>query len=76
MSLHFHKLLIKDVRRETPDCISVAFEIPDDLKDVFVFRAGQNITIRHHISNKELRRSYSICTGVHENELRVAIKQT
>lgn len=76
MSLHFHKLSIKDVRRETPDCISVAFDIPGDLKEVFRYKAGQNITIRYLLNNEDLRRSYSICTGVHENELRIAIKAT
>ncbi|MBZ5858748.1 1,2-phenylacetyl-CoA epoxidase subunit PaaE [Flavihumibacter profundi] len=74
MSIHFHSLLISDIRRETNDCISVAFDIPDVLKDTFSFREGQNITLRITINGEELRRSYSICSSPVENELRVAIK--
>lgn len=76
MSIHFHKLKIKDVRKETPDCISVAFDIPDELKSVFNFKQGQNITVREFLNDEELRRSYSICSSPLDNELRIAIKHT
>ena len=33
MSIHFHPLTIKEVRRETPDCVSISFEIPLTIKD-------------------------------------------
>ncbi|RYY15846.1 MAG: phenylacetic acid degradation protein, partial [Chitinophagaceae bacterium] len=75
MSIHFHKLAIKDVRRETPDCISVAFELPDELKSLFQYQPGQNVTVKTLVNDKEVRRSYSICSGLHENELRIAIKE-
>ena len=75
MSLHFHRLSVTDVRRETADCISVAFHLPDEVKSDFAFQPGQNITIKTSIGNAELRRSYSICSGPHENELRIAVKE-
>ena len=75
MSIHFHQLAIKEVRKETADCVSVAFIIPENLKETFAFQPGQNITIRTTINNEDIRRSYSICSAPHENELRVAIKK-
>ncbi len=75
MSIHFHKLKVKEVRKETRDCVSISFEIPPDLKDFFSFEHGQNITIRKMINGEEARRSYSICSSPSENELRVAVKK-
>ena len=75
MSIHFHKLKIKDIRKETDECVSIAFSIPDELKDVYSFSHGQNITLRSIIKGEDVRRSYSICTAPFENELRVAVKK-
>jgi len=72
--LKFFPLKIKDIRTETDDCISVAFNIPNHFADVFKFLPGQYLTLRCHIGNEDVRRSYSICSGAKENELRVAIK--
>src|SRR5262245_60405477 len=74
MSIHFHPLRISDIRRETNDCVSIAFDIPEQLKDVFKFREGQNITLRTNYNGEDIRRSYSLCTAPHENEVRVAVK--
>ncbi len=75
MAVHFHSLRVKDVRKETSDCVSVCFDIPDNLRSEFDFKEGQNITIKKNIAGEEIRRSYSICMAPHENELRVAIKK-
>lgn len=75
MAVHFHSLKVRDIKKETPDCISVAFDIPAELKTEFLFDHGQNITIKKTIDGEELRRSYSICTSPFENELRIAIKK-
>jgi ring-1,2-phenylacetyl-CoA epoxidase subunit PaaE len=72
----FHTLTVKDIRRETADCVSVAFEIPDHLRTDFQYQAGQYITIKANVpEHGELRRSYSICSAPSDNELRVAIKK-
>ena len=76
MAVHFHPLKIKKIVRETPDCISVTFDIPENIAGEFQFKEGQNITIRKEINGEELRRSYSICNAPHETELKVAIKKT
>ncbi|XKH59975.1 phenylacetate-CoA oxygenase/reductase subunit PaaK [Halomonas sediminis] len=70
----FHALTVKDIRKETHDAVSIAFDIPDDLLDAFRFTQGQYLTLRRDIEGEDIRRSYSICTGVHEHELRVAVK--
>ena len=75
MAAHFHVLKIKEVRKETPDCVSLLFSIPKELEEEFRFEPGQNITIRKSFDGEEIRRSYSICSAPSENELRVAIKK-
>ena len=75
MAKHFRPLKILDVQNETADCVSISFEIPDEWKEEFNYRAGQNITLRSIVDGEELRRSYSICSSPREKELRVAIKK-
>ncbi len=71
----FHTLTISDVRRETDDCVSVAFEVPDDLKNDYRFLPGQYLTLRTTIDGEDIRRSYSICSSPLNESLRVAIKK-
>jgi len=75
MSIHFHKLTVKDVRRETPECVSVLFEIPEEIKKEFAFNQGQSLTMRTFLKGEEIRRTYSICASPSDNEWRVAIKK-
>lgn len=75
MSSHFVSLTIEDVRRETADCVSIAFTIPAEWQQAFSFHQGQNITIRTTIGGTEARRSYSICSSPLDKELRIAVKK-
>ncbi len=75
MSVEFYKLKVSDLRRETPECVSIAFEIPEQLKELFQFTQGQYITIRKYFNGEEIRRSYSLCTSPLDNEFRVAVKK-
>jgi ring-1,2-phenylacetyl-CoA epoxidase subunit PaaE len=75
MSIHFHQLVIKEVRRETSECVSVLFEIPDEIKKDFEFRQGQSLTMRTFLDGEEVRRTYSICGSPLDDEWRVAIKK-
>jgi len=68
----FHRLVIADLRRETADCVSLAFAVPPDLRATFAFVPGQYLTLRAMLDGEEVRRSYSICSDA--SELRVAIK--
>lgn len=73
--MQFHPLKVIDIRKETTDTVSVAFEVPETLAVDYVFLAGQYVTLRTTINGEDVRRAYSICSAPHDNELRVAIKQ-
>lgn len=75
MSIHFHPLQVKEVRKETPECVSVVFDIPEHLKQSFQFKQGQSLTIKTILNGEEVRRTYSICSSPLDNEWRVAIKK-
>lgn len=74
MASRFHSLTIGDLRRETPDAVSLAFSVPPQLRAEYAFTPGQYLTLRATIDGEDIRRSYSICSGLDDNELRVAIK--
>lgn len=75
MSVNFHKLRIKEVRRETEDSVSLSFDLPAALTDSFRFTAGQHLTLRTKLDGEDIRRNYSICVAPDDGELRVAIKR-
>ncbi len=70
----FYSLTVKEIRRETPECVSLSFEVPDSLRSEYQFKQGQHLTLKTGLNGEEVRRSYSICSSPNEGELRVAIK--
>ncbi len=40
MSIHFHKLAVKEVNKETADCVTILFDIPDNLKKNLSIQTG------------------------------------
>lgn len=75
MTPKFHPLRIAEVRRETPEAVSLRFEVPAALAADYAFVQGQHLTLRTDFNGEDVRRSYSICAGVDDGELRVAIKR-
>lgn len=75
MSIHFHPLRIKEVKKETPECVSIVFDIPETLEKDFRFKQGQSLTMRALINGEEVRRTYSICSSPLDHEWRVAVKK-
>jgi ring-1,2-phenylacetyl-CoA epoxidase subunit PaaE len=75
MALHFHSLQICSIEHETVDSVTIGFHIPDNLKALYKYIQGQNITLKTTIEGKEVRRSYSICKAPYENEICIAIKK-
>lgn len=73
---HFHKLKTTKVAKETNDCINIAFEIPENLKNQFKFKQGQYINVRFVLNGEDLRRSYSIVNAPSEggSEIEVVVK--
>jgi ring-1,2-phenylacetyl-CoA epoxidase subunit PaaE len=71
----FHKLAVADLRRESADAVSLTFTIPQALADAYSFAPGQYLTLRTTMDGEEVRRSYSICSGPDDGELRIAVKK-
>jgi ring-1,2-phenylacetyl-CoA epoxidase subunit PaaE len=71
----FHRLTVDDLRRESVDAISMTFAIPKDLAEDYRFAPGQYLTLRATLDGEEVRRSYSICSGPDDGELRIAVKR-
>ncbi|TAI63857.1 1,2-phenylacetyl-CoA epoxidase subunit PaaE [Bradyrhizobium sp. Leo170] len=71
----FHRLAVHDLRRETADAISMTFAIPKELASDYSFAPGQYLTLRTMLDGEEVRRSYSICSGPDDGELRIAVKK-
>lgn len=72
---NFHKLRIKEVIRETPQAVSLSFEVPENLQEQFRFKAGQYITIKTEINGEEIRRAYSLCSAPNSEEFKVTVKE-
>jgi len=71
----FHRLAVNDLRREAADAVSMTFVIPDKLADDYRFAPGQYLTLRTTLRGEEVRRSYSICSGPDDGEIRIAVKR-
>ena len=72
----FHTLTVSDIRTETTDCVSVAFDVPDNLKADYKYIQGQYLTLRTILNGEDVRRSYSLCSSpVMESEWRIAAKE-
>jgi ring-1,2-phenylacetyl-CoA epoxidase subunit PaaE len=72
---NFYALKIANIQPETDHAICVSFEIPENLKETFSFKAGQFLTLQAIIDGEKVRRSYSICSGVTDSHLQVGIKR-
>ena len=70
----FKKLVIKEIKRETADAVSILFNVPEELKPNYTFIAGQYVNLRLTLDGKEIRRAYSICSSPESGELRIAVK--
>ena len=75
MSVHFHPLKVAEIVPETDDANSIRFEIPDELREAFRFKAGQHLTLRTTIDGEEVRRNYSLCTAPADGDFLVTVKR-
>ena len=57
----FHPLRVAAIEPLTDDAVAITFAVPDELRDDYVFDAGQHLTLRTEIDGTEVRRNYSIC---------------
>ena len=75
MDKHFHALKVAEIVPETAEANSIRFEIPDDLREAFAFKAGQHLTLKATIGGEEIRRNYSLCTAPEEKDWMVTVKR-
>ncbi len=72
----FNSLRIQKVVKQTPDAISVYFEIPSSLKNAYGYVAGQYITLKENVAGQTLLRSYSLSSSpLTDDYFRIAIKR-
>jgi len=66
---------VHEVKRETPDAVSILLAYPDGDRSRLAFQPGQYITVRWHAGGKEYRRSYSISSVPDDPFLAVTVKE-
>ena len=71
----FHRLKVREVRRETADAVSLVFDVPASLADDYRFTPGQYLTLRRSGDTNGVRRCYSISSSPDDGELRVLVKR-
>ena len=73
--MQFYTLTINEIQRETEAAICLGFDVPDSLKEIFTFKAGQYVTLKATINGKKVRRDYSLCVSPTDNQLKVVVKE-
>ncbi len=71
----FHELTVRRIEPDTAEAVVVSFDVPEPLRETYAFTQGQYLTLRKTIGGEDLRRSYSICAGVDDGELRVGVRK-
>lgn len=71
----FHTLTVAAVEAETDNAIKVSFDVPEALREAFKYQPGQYLTLESEVDGDTVRRSYSICSGINDAAMQVAIKR-
>jgi ring-1,2-phenylacetyl-CoA epoxidase subunit PaaE len=72
--LSFHPLKVASVERAAEDAACVTMEVPPALRDAYAHRAGQYVTVRRMIGEREERRTYSIVTPPGRGILKLGVR--
>jgi ring-1,2-phenylacetyl-CoA epoxidase subunit PaaE len=59
----FHNLPVSNITPEAAGAVAITFQVPEDLRSGFNFKAGQFLTLRASIDGNDVRRSYSISSS-------------
>ncbi|WP_068312982.1 1,2-phenylacetyl-CoA epoxidase subunit PaaE [Polycladidibacter hongkongensis] len=71
----FHRLNVTAVEKTTRDAVVVTLQPQAREAQDFAFKQGQYLTFRQSIGGEEVRRSYSICSGVDDGVLQIGVKK-
>ena len=72
--LSFHALKVVGVERAAEDATSVTVEIPEALRETFAHHAGQYVTVRRTINERDERRTYSIVSAPGGGVLKLGVR--
>jgi ring-1,2-phenylacetyl-CoA epoxidase subunit PaaE len=75
MNKNFYPLGVSQVIQETEDTVSLVFDVPKDLSEIFEYQQGQYLTLRFDIKGKQERRAYSMSSSPLEQGLKVSVKR-
>jgi len=75
MNTKFYTLQIAEILELTREAVAIRFSVPKELKEIFHFTQGQHLIFKATINTEEVRRSYSICGNVKNQELQIAVKR-
>lgn len=70
----FHSLVVIDKQQETRDSVRISLDVPEDLREEYVFQAGQHVPVQIERDGKKLRRTYSICSLQGEWPLQIGVR--
>jgi len=59
----FHDLPVSNITPEAAGAVAITFQVPENLRSGFNFKAGQFLTLRATIDGNDVRRSYSISSS-------------
>jgi ring-1,2-phenylacetyl-CoA epoxidase subunit PaaE len=70
----FHPLKVASVSRVAEDAVCVAFDVPPNLEADYAFHAGQYVTVRRRIGERDERRTYSIVSAPGDKVLKLGVR--
>ena len=71
----FHPLKVTAIERAAEDATCVTVEIPKALRETFAHHAGQYVTVRRTINDRDERRTYSIVSAPGDGTLKLGIRK-
>lgn len=69
-----HPLRVAGIEQLTEDSVTITFDVPDHLEELYRFEPGQHIAVARPDHQDSRRRSYSVCSP-QGGPLRVAVKR-
>lgn len=76
MAIQFYKLKVAQLIKETQETVTIVFDLPDELANIFQYKPGQYLTIKLPDGDPQDRRAYSISSSPHwDEQLSITVKK-
>lgn len=75
MQHEFYTIQIGQRRQETEDSITVDLEIPENLREIFSYKAGQYVTLQYGRKGSLHQKAYSLSSSPLEDKWSITIRQ-